>query len=133
MTVAVGEERHEFEAFIDATGQEALSATDLPFPTLVAQGGVRTSATPKDHAMLTGDGSLEMVLTGGIDVDELYRPKLSQPLCNRLYCAAISFLLHKQPFVQGITSACEIGETVAGAILTDIAAEREPLLVQAPA
>ena len=133
VTVAVGEERHEFEAFIDATGQEALSATDLPFPTLVAQGGVRTSATPKDHAMLAGDGSLEMVRTGGIDVDELYRPKLSQPLCNRLYCAAISFLLHKQPFVQGITSACEIGETVAGAILTDIAAEREPLLVQAPA
>jgi len=38
-----------------------------------------------------------MVRTGGIDVDELYRPKLSQPLCDRLYCAAISFLLHKRP------------------------------------
>ena len=74
------------------------------------------------------DGSVEMVRTGGIDIDDLYRPKLSAPLCDRLYCAAISFLLHKQPFVQGITSACEIGETVSAAILADVDTEgRVPL------
>tara|TARA_R110002051_G_scaffold169598_1_gene240225 strand:+ start:21479 stop:23170 length:1692 start_codon:yes stop_codon:yes gene_type:complete len=128
VAVTVGGERHVFDAFIDATGQETLSATDLPFPTLVAQGGVRRSATPKAGALMAEDGSVEMVRTGGIDIDDLYRPKLDQPLCDRLYCAAISFLLHKQPFVQGITSACEIGETVSAAILSDVDTEgRVPL------
>jgi uncharacterized NAD(P)/FAD-binding protein YdhS len=128
--VTVADERYVFEAFIDATGQASLSATDLPFPSLVAQGGVRLSQTPKAGAMLADDGSVETVRTGGIDVDELYRPRLDQPLCNRLYCAAISFLLHKQPFVQGITSACEIGEKVARALLADVAGEEKPRLFQ---
>lgn len=131
--VSVAQEKHVFDAFIDATGQESLSATDLPFPTLVAQGGVRRSQTPKAGAMMAEDGAVETVQTGGIDVDDLYRPKLDQPLCNRLYCAAIAFLLHKQPFVQGITSACEIGETVAEGILADVAGKGEPRLFQRPA
>ena len=130
--VIVGKDRYVFDAFIDATGQESLSATDLPFPTLVAQGGVRPSETPKERALIAEDGSIATLRTGGIDVDHLYRPKLEQPLCNRLYCAAISFLLHKQPFVQGITSACEIGETVAEAIIADIAGA-EARLFQLPA
>jgi len=46
---------------------------------------------------------------------------------GRLYCAAIAFLLHKEPFVQGITSARDIGETVGRAILSDIADEKTPL------
>jgi uncharacterized NAD(P)/FAD-binding protein YdhS len=129
--VCFGTERVTFDAFIDATGQEQMSATDLPFPTLVAQGGVKPSATPKAGTLLSIDGSADMVRTGGIDVDEVYRPKLSEPLSNRLYCAAISFLMHKQPFVQGITSASEIGERVAEAILADVAAveEQGPLQV----
>jgi uncharacterized NAD(P)/FAD-binding protein YdhS len=129
--VCIGTERVTFDAFIDATGQEQMSATDLPFPTLVAQGGVKPSATPKAGTLLSIDGSADMVRTGGIDVDEVYRPKLSEPLSNRLYCAAISFLMHKQPFVQGITSASEIGERVAEAILADVAGveEQGPLQV----
>ena len=131
--VLVGDEKHLFDAFIDATGQESLSATELPFPTLVAQGGVRRSRTPKAGAILAEDGLMQTKRTGGIDVDDVYRPTLDQPLCNRLYCAAISFLLHKQPFVQGITSACEIAETVANAILADVAAEEGAPLIQVPA
>lgn len=128
--VKVGEARHVFDAFIDATGQSSLSATDLPFPTLVSQGGVRRSETPKAGALMADDGSVPTVRTGGIDVDEQYRPKLDQLLCNRLYCAAISFLLHKEPFVQGITSACEIGDKVAKAILADVAGEEQPRAFQ---
>jgi len=128
--VKVGEGRHVFDAFIDATGQSSLSATDLPFPTLVSQGGVRRSETPKAGALMADDGSVPTVRTGGIDVDEQYRPKLDQLLCNRLYCAAISFLLHKEPFVQGITSACEIGDKVAKAILADVAGEEQPRVFQ---
>ncbi len=44
---------HRFGAFIDATGQETLSATDLPFPTLVDQGGVREAATPQVEAIMS--------------------------------------------------------------------------------
>ena len=132
-TVNVAGTSKDFDAFIDATGQETLSATDLPFPTLVAQGGVRKSTTPKAQALVMANGPTDVVRTGGLDVDEYYRPRLTEPLSNRLYCAAIAFLLHKQPFVQGITSACEIGETVASAILAEVE-HGEPLaLLQVPA
>lgn len=131
--VIVGGKAIDFDAFIDATGQETLSATDLPFPTLVAQGGVRKSTTPKAQALVMGNEPADVVRTGGLDVDEYYRPNLAEPLSNRLYCAAIAFLLHKQPFVQGITSACEIGETVASAILADVEQGERPALLQLPA
>jgi uncharacterized NAD(P)/FAD-binding protein YdhS len=132
--VIVGDVEHRFGAFIDATGQETLSATDLPFPTLVAQGGVQESATPRTGGLHTLERGPDMVRTGGIDVDDHYRPQLDGPLSNRLYCAAIAFLLHKEPFVQGITSAAEIGETVAEAILSDLQpAEEHAPLFQIPA
>ncbi|WP_165222743.1 FAD/NAD(P)-binding protein [Affinirhizobium pseudoryzae] len=111
---------HAFSAFIDATGQETLSATDLPFPTLVAQGSVKASATHEADTLLLSNRNPHIVRTGGIDVDEHYRPRLDLKSNARLYCAAIAFLLHKEPFVQGITSARDIGETVAQAILNDI-------------
>ena len=133
-SVIVGDVEHRFGSFIDATGQETLSATDLPFPTLVAQGGIREAATPRTGALYSLDSGPDMVRTGGIDVDEFYRPKIDGALNNRLYCAAIAFLLHKEPFVQGITSACEIGEAVAEAILADVLPEsREMPLLQIPA
>jgi uncharacterized NAD(P)/FAD-binding protein YdhS len=121
-------ESHVFDAFIDATGQATLSATDLPFPTLVAQGGVQKSATPVAQGLITDANVVPMIRTGGIDIDDLYRPNTTTPLCNNLYCAAISFLLHKHPFVQGITSAWEIGETVSGAILDAVAPKTDSVL-----
>ncbi|THV17365.1 FAD/NAD(P)-binding protein [Rhizobium rhizophilum] len=127
--VEVSGTTHRFGAFIDATGQETLSATDLPFPTLVAQGGVREAATPKVEAIMSLDRDPDMVRTGGIDVDDCYRPRLGLMSQGRLYCAAIAFLLHKEPFVQGITSARDIGETVGRAILKDIS-EAETRLFQ---
>jgi uncharacterized NAD(P)/FAD-binding protein YdhS len=131
-TVMAHGETHAFDAFIDATGQETLSATELPFPTLVAQGGVQKSATQKVQPLILPGAPVEIVRTGGIDVDDCFRPNVTARLCNRLYCAAISFLLHKMPFVQGITSAAEIGETVAEAILADV--EHQPHgMIQIPA
>ncbi|MGN7292026.1 FAD/NAD(P)-binding protein [Rhizobium sp. SAFR-030] len=118
--VTANGEQHVFSAFIDATGQDTLSATELPFPTLVAQGGVRKSATRKVQPLILPDAPVEYVRTGGIDIDDSFRPLVPAHLTNHLYCAAISFLLHKHPFVQGITSAHEIGETVAEAILADV-------------
>lgn len=106
---------HDFEAFIDATGQSALSVRDLPFPSLISQGAVKPAKTltSAEQADLS-DPTYKA--TGGIELDAQYRPIVPAPLCANLYCAAIPFLLHKSPFVQGITSAKEIGDIVSAAI-----------------
>lgn len=116
-TVRVEDKTLSFEAFIDATGQHALSARDIPFPTLKAQEVLKKAAT-KVAGSLDGSGH-GIVRTGGVDLDNKFRPVFEDDLSNRLYCGSISFLLHKLPFVQGITSARDIGETVARAIIEE--------------
>jgi len=113
-------ETARYGAFIDATGQYAMSAAEIPFPTLIQQGVVRKAATLEAQPIVSADAVGTTTRTGGIDLDDTFRPKFENNLSNRLYCAAISFLLHKLPFVQGITSAHDIGRTVSAAILDDI-------------
>ncbi len=107
----------EFGAFIDATGQHALSARDIPFPTLASQGVLRKAATPAEPSLIGEEPAV--VRTGGVDLDDAFRPIFQDNLSNRLYCGAISFLLHKLPFVQGITSARDIGKVISDAILSE--------------
>ncbi|MET0675469.1 MAG: FAD/NAD(P)-binding protein [Bradyrhizobium sp.] len=109
-----------FDAFIDATGQTSMSARDMPFPSLIEQGVIKPAATPEGSPVITSESEEAFTRTGGVDLDAAFRLKFQDNLCNRLYCAAISFLLHKLPFVQGITSAHQIGEIVSKAILEDI-------------
>ncbi len=103
-----------FDTFIDATGQKNLSADDLPFVGLKDAGLVSPDLT------VTSSGG--RVRTGGICVDGQCRPLVAgiRPV-RRLYIPAVSYLLHKRPFVQGITSAAELGETVASSIIADLA------------
>jgi uncharacterized NAD(P)/FAD-binding protein YdhS len=112
--VTRGSETMRFAAFIDATGQHALSASDLPFPSL------RRSDVLKDAKTRTGDlgGRLSSRRTGGIDIDDDFRPRVEPSLTNHLYCVSLPFLLHKLPFVQGITSSHEMGTRVAQAIVS---------------
>lgn len=112
--VSVGGNRLKFDVFIDATGQHALSARDIPFPTLREQGIIRKATTRKSK--MTPDGEDQFVETGGVELDDEFRPVFQRNLSNQLYCAAISFLLHKLPFVQGITSARDMGEVISAAI-----------------
>jgi len=109
-----------FDAFVDATGQASLSVRDLPFPTLIEQGVMKRAATPEASPVLSAETDEIYARTGGIDLDAAFRPKFEENLCNQLYCAAISFLLHKMPFVQGITSSHEIGGIVSKAIIEHI-------------
>ena len=111
--------QERFDAFIDATGQVSMTIRDLPFPGLIEQGVMKPAATPEGSLVISGEAE-ETTRTGGIDLDTAFRPKFEDNLCNQLYCAAISFLLHKMPFVQGITSAHEIGQIVSKAILKEI-------------
>ncbi|KQO83956.1 FAD/NAD(P)-binding protein [Rhizobium sp. Leaf262] len=106
---------YQFDAFIDATGQHTLSARDIPFPTLKKQGVVRKASTNAATTLIGFEQP--QVRTGGIDLDDKFRPVFQDNLSNQLYCGSIAFLLHKLPFVQGITSAQDIGKTVSQAIL----------------
>ncbi|MBB4351765.1 FAD/NAD(P)-binding protein [Aliirhizobium cellulosilyticum] len=103
-----------FDTFIDATGQKVLSADDLPFAALKDAGLISPALTVTPRG-----GRLR---TGGISVDDQCRPLVAgvRPV-RRLYTPAVSYLLHKRPFVQGITSAAELGETVASSIIADLA------------
>lgn len=114
-TVQAGDETLRFDSFIDATGQHTLSARDIPFPTLRQQGVVRRARTSVATPLLGFDE--EVVRTGGVDLDNTFRPIFHDNLTNQLYCGSIAFLLHKLPFVQGITSARDIGYVVSKAIL----------------
>ncbi len=111
-----------FAAFIDATGQHALSASDLPFPSL------RKADALKEARTKTGDidGDQSFRRTGGIDIDDDFRPRVDPGISNRLYCVSVPFLLHKLPFVQGITSAHEMGTKVASAIISSLGDDTIP-------
>jgi uncharacterized NAD(P)/FAD-binding protein YdhS len=112
--------REVFDAFIDATGQHELSARDIPFPSLVRHGFVRKASTPVASLLIDMPQEPATVRTGGVDLDEAFRPKFEAPVSRHLYCVSIAFLLHKLPFIQGITSAHELGGIVSTAILRDV-------------
>lgn len=118
--IEIGGEKHAFTAFIDATGQQAVSAWDVPFPSLIRQGAVREARTEKASSTLAATQDTAMVAIGGIDLDNQFRPRFEKPLSHNLYCVSIPFLLHKLPFVQGITSAAELGDIVATAIVAEV-------------
>ena len=120
--VRYGGNEATFDAFIDATGQASMSARDMPFPSLIEQGVIKPAATPEGTPIIIRETEEAFTRTGGVDLDAAFRLKFEDNLSNRLYCAAISFLLHKLPFVQGITSSHQIGGIVSRAILEDIEA-----------
>lgn len=88
--------RYEFDVFIDARGQKALKTKDLPFPTLRQQ--------------------LE---ANGDDIPDVgHNYTLLEPACARgcIGFGALPYLMHDQPFVQGLTVCAEIGAAMAKAI-----------------
>ncbi|MFC5567057.1 FAD/NAD(P)-binding protein [Rubellimicrobium aerolatum] len=108
-----------FAAVIDAVGQRALDAGDLPFPTLLAQDAIRAARAAR--TMWDEDGTA--VATGGVELDAAFRPVNDQGLHRGLHLLALPFLLHLRPFHQGLTSAEELGWTVARAIRAEVAGE----------
>ena len=119
VTLTMAEDTVSFAAFIDATGQHALSASDLPFTSLRQPGALQEARTND----LAADGDVTVRRTGGIDIDHEFRPRVSGDVSNRLYCVSVPFLLHKLPFVQGITSAHEMGAKVSKAIIRSATGE----------
>lgn len=89
-------ERYEFDLFIDARGQKPLKTKDLPFPTLRQQLQENGDEIP--------------------DVGEDYTLLAPDNVRGRIAFGALPYLMHDQPFVQGLTVCAEIGESMAKAI-----------------
>lgn len=86
----------EFDLFIDARGQKPLKTKDLPFPTLRQQLQENGDEIP--------------------DVGEDYTLLAPDSVRGRIAFGALPYLMHDQPFVQGLTVCAEIGEAMAKAI-----------------
>jgi uncharacterized NAD(P)/FAD-binding protein YdhS len=94
----------EFDTFIDARGQKALTSADLPFASL-------------REALLQAGQELPQV-------DQDYALAAPEALAGRIYLGAIPYLMHDRPFVQGITACAEIGGAIAKDLRAEVRAER---------
>jgi uncharacterized NAD(P)/FAD-binding protein YdhS len=94
VTIATDQRVLAFEVFIDARGQKPLGTKDLPFPTLRKQ-----------------------VLTAGDEIPDVgddYTLQAPEIARGKIALGALPYLIHDQPFVQGITASAEIGKAIAG-------------------
>lgn len=91
--LTMGDKQREFDVFIDARGQRALSSEDLPFARLRGQ-------------LLAAGQAIPEVL----DDYSLTAPEAAR---GRIALGALPYLIHDQPFVQGITASAEIGSRIA--------------------
>ena len=96
--------RHSFDVFIDARGQRPLQTKDLPFPRL------------RQQLLLAGEDTPQL----GDDYI-LLAPDVAR---GRIAFAALPYLMHDHPFVQGITASAEIGEAIARVIIENAACTR---------
>ena len=96
--------RYEYDVFIDARGQRALTAENMPFPSLRA-------------ALLKSGAEVP-------EVDEFYRLTEAGGFTGKVSMGALPYLMHDQPFVQGITAAAEIGAAMAKDVRNEVSARR---------
>ncbi|WP_052284374.1 FAD-NAD(P)-binding protein [Kluyvera genomosp. 1] len=92
-TIITEEERYTFDVFIDARGQKALKTKDLPFPSL------------REQLLACGN---EIPSIG--DDFSLMEPESAR---GRVAFAALPWLMHERPFVQGLVVCAQIGTAIA--------------------
>ncbi len=93
--ISMDGEQIEFDVFIDARGQKPLETADLPFPKLRRQ-------------MLQAGDEIP-------DVGDDYTLTSPDIARGRIAFGALPYLMHDQPFVQGITASADIGKSIAKA------------------
>jgi len=98
---------YEFDVFIDARGQKPLKTKDLPFPTLRKQLEATGDAIP--------------------DVGDDYTLLEPEYLRGKIAFGALPYLMHDQPFVQGLVVSAEIGEAIAQAVARQTSKTRKRL------
>ncbi|MBD8213395.1 FAD-NAD(P)-binding protein [Erwinia persicina] len=97
-----------FDVFIDARGQKSMKTKDLPFPRLRVQ--------------------LESCGDEIPDVGDDYTLLSPESARGRIAFAALPWLMHDRPFVQGITASAEIGEAIARAVCMPSTRARKRLM-----
>lgn len=103
-SVTIGNDVITFDVFIDARGQKALKTKDLPFPTLRQQ--------------------LEAAGHDIPDVGDNYTLLDPVEARGRIAFGALPYLMHDQPFIQGLTACAEIGAAIAKACI------RQPISIR---
>ncbi|STI46756.1 conserved protein with FAD/NAD(P)-binding domain [Escherichia coli] len=98
---------YSFDVFIDARGQRPLKVKDIPFPGL------------REQLQKTGDKNP--------DVGEDYTLQQPEDIRGRVAFGALPWLMHDQPFVQGLTACAEIGEAMARAVVKPASRARRRL------
>lgn len=114
-TVSSSNKQQIFDKVYDARGQAAFDADDLPFPTL--------------RFLLTSNHRYELDDTSkaSVTVDRVYQITSGLNPLDNIWCLSLPFLLSREPFIQGLTSAAKLGEAAAAGILgksRDAAAEQ---------
>lgn len=99
VTLTQGNRVRAFTTLIDARGQRRMGLGDLPFATLRAE---LAETACREDGPLPLDGDLLLPAAAGTG--------------GRVFCAAIPFLMHDRPFVQGVVEAERLAATVARAI-----------------
>ena len=97
---------YSFDVFIDAADLVRL-VKDIPFPGL------------REQLQKTGD---EIP-----DVGEDYTLQQPEDIRGRVAFGALPWLMHDQPFVQGLTACAEIGEAMARAVVKPASLARRRL------
>lgn len=105
--ITLADKTYEFDVFIDARGQKPLKTKDLPFPALRRQ------------MLAVGE---EMP-----DVGEDYTLLAPAVARGRIAFGALPYLIHDQPFIQGITASAEIGSEIAKAVTRTASRSRRKL------
>lgn len=95
--ITVDGETHRYSVFIDARGQRPLKSKDLPFPSLRRQ----LLAIGEDIP----------------DVGENYALLAPEAARGKIAFGALPYLIHDNPFIQGITASAEIGAAIARGVL----------------
>lgn len=94
--VSIDGKDYRYDVFIDARGQRPLKSKDLPFPslrTLLETEGEDIPDVGEDYALLAPDIARGRVSFG-----------------------ALPYLIHDNPFIQGITASAEIGHAIGTSV-----------------
>ncbi len=98
--ITAARKKHRFRIFIDARGQKPMTSEELRFPAL-------------RDALLSSRQETP-------DLDAGFALRRPESHAGRVFFAAIPYLMHDRPFVQGIVASSEIGIAIAAAIAEDV-------------
>ncbi len=105
--IVIDGKEYRYDVFIDARGQRPLKCKDLPFPSL-----------------------RRLMMEHGEDIPDVGDDYtlLAPPLAKgRIAFGALPYLIHDNPFIQGITASAEIGRAIGSRRTAEIARARRRL------